>query len=56
MIGIVEYIVGDGICIWQVALAANVKKYAQRKVHTVSYVIHVGLVSHLNPSVRYIYH
>jgi len=32
MIGIVEYIVSDGMCIWQVALAENVKKAAQRKV------------------------
>jgi hypothetical protein len=32
MTGIVEYIVGGGICIWQVAHAENVKKDAQRKV------------------------
>jgi len=32
MTGIMEYIVGDGTCIWQVALAENVKKDAQRKV------------------------
>jgi len=32
MTGVVEYIVGDCICIWQVALAENVKEVAQRKV------------------------
>jgi len=32
MIGIVEYIVGDGIFIWQLALAENIKNVTQRKV------------------------
>ena len=57
MIGIVEYIVGDGICIWQVALAENIKKDAQRKVSGAYCIIHnTRGDSHLNPSVHYIYH
>lgn len=58
MIGIVEYIVGVGICVWQVALAENVMKLhkGRSQVYTVSYVIYMRLVNHLNPSVHCMYH
>jgi hypothetical protein len=39
MIGIVEYIAGDGICKWQVILAEDVKKDAQWKVSDAHFII-----------------
>jgi hypothetical protein len=50
-------IVGDGKCVWQVALTENLKKGAQRKVSGAHCIVYGTCgVNHLNPSVHYIYH